>query len=89
MSFLSLVGLRMLVIKQQATGFYCLFHNFFFMAGIADILGVDQEQATTVKEKKPKKPVKPDPYANLPRYLRDIVDENNPPPKDLFEEKKC
>ena len=59
------------------------------MADIADILGVDQEQATTVKEKKPKKPVKPDPYANLPRYLRDIVDENNPPPKDLFEEKKC
>ena len=89
MSFLSLVGLRMLVIKQQATGFYCLFHNFFFMADIAYILGVDQEQATTVKEKKPKKPVKPDPYANLPRYLRDIVDENNPPPKDLFEEKKC
>ena len=89
MSFLSLVGLRMLVIKQQATGFYCLFHNFFFMADISDILGVDQEQATTVKEKKPKKPVKPDPYANLPRYLRDIVDENNPPPKDLFEEKKC
>ena len=89
MSFLSLVGLRMLVIKQQAPGLYCLFHNFFVMADIADILGVDQEQATTVKEKKPKKPVKPDPYANLPRYLRDIVDENNPPPKDLFEEKKC
>ena len=89
MSFLSLVGLRMLVIKQQATGFYCLFHNFFFMADIADILGVDQAQATTVNEKKPKTPVHPDPYANLPRYLRDIVDENNPPPKDLFEEKKC
>lgn len=58
------------------------------MADIADILGVDQAPETPTKEKKSKKSSKPNPYANLPRYLRDIVDENNPPPKDLFEEKK-
>lgn len=64
-----------------------VFH-IFFMADIADILGVDQGPTTPTKEKKSKKASKPDPYANLPRYLRDIVDENNPPPKDLFEDKK-
>ena len=58
------------------------------MADLADILGVEQAPDPTTKEKKSKKSSKPNPYANLPRYLRDIVDENNPPPKDLFEEKK-
>lgn len=85
MSFLSLVGLRMLVTKR---GYFLFVNTFSLMADLADILGVDQVQSTPGKEKKSKRSSKPDPYANLPRYLRDIVDENNPPPKDLFEEKK-
>lgn len=58
------------------------------MADIADILGVDKAEKDTEKEPKPKKAAKKDPYAGLPRYLRDIVDENNPPPSELFQEKK-
>lgn len=58
------------------------------MADIADILGVDKVEKETDQESKPKKAAKKDPYANLPRYLRDIVDENNPPPSELFQEKK-
>ena len=57
------------------------------MADIADI-GVDKVEKDTEKEPKPKKAAKKDPYAGLPRYLRDIVDENNPPPPELFQEKK-
>lgn len=58
------------------------------MADIADILGVDKTEKETEQESKPKKSPKKDPYAGLPRYLRDIVDENNPPPSELFQEKK-
>ena len=58
------------------------------MADIADILGVEKTEKDSEKEVKPKKTPKKDPYANLPRYLRDIVDENNPPPPELFQEKK-
>lgn len=58
------------------------------MADIADILGVEKTEKDSEKEVKPKKAPKKNPYANLPRYLRDIVDENNPPPPELFQEKK-
>ena len=58
------------------------------MADIADILGVDKAEKDTEKEPKPEKAAKKDPYAGFPRYLRDIVDENNPPPPELFQEKK-
>lgn len=58
------------------------------MSDIAQILGVSEKSKEELEEKKPKKAAKKDPYANLPRYLRDIVDENNPPPPELFQEKK-
>lgn len=58
------------------------------MSDIAQILGVEDKPREGAEEKKPKKTVKNDPYANLPRYLRNIVDENNPPPLELFKEKK-
>ena len=38
--------------------------------------------------KKGKKDPKRDSYAKLPRYLRDLVDDDNPLPKSLLEEKK-
>ena len=58
------------------------------MADLADILGVDKQKDTASTESKPKKAAKNNPYAKLPRYMRDILDENNPLPEDLLQEKK-
>lgn len=58
------------------------------MSDIVDILGIDKSEETPKEGKKPKKEAKKDPYAKLPRYLRDLVDESNPPPEFVFEEKK-
>ena len=60
----------------------------FIMSDIAQILGVEDKPKEGAEEKKPKKSAKNDLYANLPRYLRNIVDENNPPPLELLKEKK-
>lgn len=58
------------------------------MSDIAQILGVEDKPKEGAEEKKQKKTAKTDPYANLPLYLRNIVDENNPPPLELIKEKK-
>lgn len=58
------------------------------MADIVDILGIDKEEEIAKEGKKGKKEAKKDPYASLPRYLRDLVGDDNPPPDFAFEEKK-
>ena len=58
------------------------------MSDIVDILGIDKEGAKQKATIKPKKEAKKDPYASLPRYLRELVDDQNPPPDFVFEEKK-
>ena len=58
------------------------------MSDIVDILGISKEEKDQKASSKPKKEPKKNPYANLPRYLRDLVDDQNPPPDFVFEEKK-
>ena len=58
------------------------------MSDIVDILGIDKEVESPKEPKKGKKDPKKDSYAKLPRYLRDLVDDDNPLPKSLLEEKK-
>ena len=58
------------------------------MSDIVDILGIDKREEIPKETKKSKKETKKDPYATLPRYLRDLVSESNPPPDFVFEEKK-
>ena len=58
------------------------------MSDIVDILGIDKSEEIPKETKKSKKETKKDPYATLPRYLRDLVSESNPPPDFVFEEKK-
>ena len=58
------------------------------MSDIIDILGIEKEEETIKEEKKGKKESRNDPYASLPRYLRDLVGDNNPLPDIAFEKKK-
>ena len=58
------------------------------MSDIVDILGIEKEEESIREEKKGKKESKNDPYASLPRYLRDLVGDNNPLPDIAFEKKK-
>ena len=58
------------------------------MSDIVDILGIDKEVESPKETKKGKKESKKESYAKLPRYLRDLVDDDNPLPKSLLEEKK-
>ena len=43
------------------------------MSDIVDILGIDKSEEIPKETKKSKKETKKDPYATLPRYLRDLV----------------